>query len=151
VLFSILEIAGQKKLEKFAILNRKPRSRARILMYRTCPIINGRKREDPRKEVRQNVSYVITCVVIPISPQSFWSGVVFKSLRTFQIVVVLRQLRVAISWPAEKRKKRTLLFYNNSITVEQFVVFYFVYNSEISENPGGNSFIKVRISAFSSS
>ena len=30
---SLLGIEGQKKLEKFAILTRKPRSHARILMY----------------------------------------------------------------------------------------------------------------------
>ena len=37
---SLLGIEGQKKLEKFAILTRKPRSRARILIYRTWPICN---------------------------------------------------------------------------------------------------------------
>ena len=36
---SLLGIEGQKKLEKFAILTRKPRSRARILIYRTWPIV----------------------------------------------------------------------------------------------------------------
>ena len=36
---SLLGIEGQKKLEKFAILTRKPRSRARILIYRTWPIL----------------------------------------------------------------------------------------------------------------
>ena len=35
---SHLGIEGQRKLEKFAILTRKPRSRARILIYRTWPI-----------------------------------------------------------------------------------------------------------------
>ena len=45
---SLLGIEGQKKLEKFAILTRKPRSRARILIYRTWPItfslfLNGLK------------------------------------------------------------------------------------------------------------
>jgi len=35
---SLLGIKGQKKLEEFAILTRKPRSRARILIYRTWPI-----------------------------------------------------------------------------------------------------------------
>ena len=35
---SPLGIERQKKLEKFAILNRKPRSHARILIYRTWPI-----------------------------------------------------------------------------------------------------------------
>ena len=35
---SPLGIEGQKKLEKFAILTRKPRSHARILIYRTWPI-----------------------------------------------------------------------------------------------------------------
>ena len=38
---SLLGIEGQKKLEKFAILTRKPRSRARILIYRTWPIVGG--------------------------------------------------------------------------------------------------------------
>ena len=35
---SLLGIEGQKKLEKFAIFTRKPRSRAGILIYRTWPI-----------------------------------------------------------------------------------------------------------------
>ena len=35
---SLLGIEKQKKLEKFAILTRKPRSHARILIYRTWPI-----------------------------------------------------------------------------------------------------------------
>ena len=35
---SLLGIERQKKLEKFAILTRKPRSYARILIYRTWPI-----------------------------------------------------------------------------------------------------------------
>ena len=35
---SLLGIEGQKKLEKFAILTRKPRSHARILICRTWPI-----------------------------------------------------------------------------------------------------------------
>ena len=35
---SLLGIERQKKLEKFAILTRKPRSHARILIYRTWPI-----------------------------------------------------------------------------------------------------------------
>ena len=34
---SPLGIESQKKLEKFAILTRKPRSHARILIYRTWP------------------------------------------------------------------------------------------------------------------
>ena len=34
---SLLGIERQKKLEKFAILTRKPRSHARILIYRTWP------------------------------------------------------------------------------------------------------------------
>ena len=37
---SLLGIEGQRKLEKFAIFTRKPRSHARILIYRTWPIIN---------------------------------------------------------------------------------------------------------------
>ena len=36
---SLLGIERQKKLEKFAILTRKPRSHARILIYRTWPIM----------------------------------------------------------------------------------------------------------------
>ena len=35
---SLLGIDGQRKLEKFTILTRKPRSHARILIYRTWPI-----------------------------------------------------------------------------------------------------------------
>ena len=35
---SLLGIEGQRKLEKFAILTRKPRRHARILIYRTWPI-----------------------------------------------------------------------------------------------------------------
>ena len=38
---SLLGIERQKKLEKFAILTRKPRSHARILIYRTWPIALG--------------------------------------------------------------------------------------------------------------
>ena len=34
----LLGIEGQKKLEKFAILTRKPRSHVRILIYRTWRI-----------------------------------------------------------------------------------------------------------------
>ena len=41
-----LGIEKQKKLEKFAILTRKPRSHVTILIYRTWPI-------SPRKEVRK--------------------------------------------------------------------------------------------------
>ena len=37
---SLLGIAGQKKLEKFAILTLKPRSHARIMIHRTGPISN---------------------------------------------------------------------------------------------------------------
>ena len=37
---SLLGIERQKKLEKFAILTPKPRSHARILIYRTWPIGN---------------------------------------------------------------------------------------------------------------
>ena len=37
---SLLGIEGQRKLEKFAILTQKPRSHARILIYRTWPIGN---------------------------------------------------------------------------------------------------------------
>ena len=38
---SLLGIEGQKVLEKFAILTLKPRSHARILIYRTWPIIRS--------------------------------------------------------------------------------------------------------------
>ena len=38
---SLLGIDGQRKLEKFAILTRKPRSHARILIYRTWSIGEG--------------------------------------------------------------------------------------------------------------
>ena len=41
---SLLGIERQKKLEKFAILTRKPRSHARILIYRTWPILSVAKR-----------------------------------------------------------------------------------------------------------
>ena len=37
---SLLGIERQNKLEKLAILTRKPQSHARILIYRTWPIIN---------------------------------------------------------------------------------------------------------------
>ena len=36
---SLMGIERQNKLEKFAILTRKPRSHARILIYRTWPIL----------------------------------------------------------------------------------------------------------------
>ena len=39
---SLMGIEGQKKVEKFAILTRKPRSHAWILIYRTWPIIMSR-------------------------------------------------------------------------------------------------------------
>ena len=41
VSLSLLGIERQKKLEKFAILTRKPRSHARILIYRTWPIASA--------------------------------------------------------------------------------------------------------------
>ena len=41
---SLLGIEGQRKLEKFAILTRKPRSHARILIYRTWPITSSKQR-----------------------------------------------------------------------------------------------------------
>ena len=40
---SLLGIERQKKLEKFTILTRKPRSHARIWIYRTWPIRNGHR------------------------------------------------------------------------------------------------------------
>ena len=43
---SLLGIEGQKKLEKFAIFTRKPRSLARILIYRTWPIITSQYKAD---------------------------------------------------------------------------------------------------------
>ena len=39
---SLLGIERQEKLEKFAILTRKPRSHVRILIYRTWPIDDAR-------------------------------------------------------------------------------------------------------------
>jgi len=42
---SLLGIEGQKKLEKFVILTRKPRSHVRRLIHRTWPI--GRAGKDP--------------------------------------------------------------------------------------------------------
>ena len=36
---SLLGIERQKKLKKFTILTRKPRSHVRILIYRTWPIL----------------------------------------------------------------------------------------------------------------
>ena len=39
---SLLGIERQKKLEKFVILTRKPRGHARILVYRTWPIKEGK-------------------------------------------------------------------------------------------------------------
>ena len=46
---SLLGIERQKKLEKFAILTRKPRSHARILIYRTWPI---RNKESKNSEIQ---------------------------------------------------------------------------------------------------
>ena len=43
---SLLGIERQKKLKKFTILTRKPRSHVRILIYRTWPI--GKKPESIR-------------------------------------------------------------------------------------------------------
>ena len=40
---SPLGMEGQEKLEKFAILTRKPRNHVRILIYRTWPIENCSK------------------------------------------------------------------------------------------------------------
>ena len=37
---SLLGIERQKKLKKFSILTRRPRSHVRILIYRTWPIVN---------------------------------------------------------------------------------------------------------------
>ena len=39
---SLLEIEGQRKLEKFVILTRKPRSHTRILIYRIIYIASSR-------------------------------------------------------------------------------------------------------------
>ena len=41
---SLLGIERQKKLEKFAILTRKPRSHVRMLIYRTWPITTCKTR-----------------------------------------------------------------------------------------------------------
>ena len=43
---SLLGIERQKKLEKFAVLTRKPRSHVRILIYRTWPIDNNCSKEN---------------------------------------------------------------------------------------------------------
>ena len=40
VFFVAKEIERQEKLEKFAILTRKPRSHVRIFIYRTWPIVS---------------------------------------------------------------------------------------------------------------
>ena len=54
---SLLGIERQKKLEKFAILTRKPRSHARILIYRTWPI-------QSRKQVSCPPLLFLLCVQI---------------------------------------------------------------------------------------
>ena len=51
---SLLGIERQKKLEKFAILTRKPRTHVRILIYRTWPICNTRE-------------YRLTSIIEPIA------------------------------------------------------------------------------------
>ena len=61
---SLLGIEGQKKLEKFAILTRKPRSRARILIYRTWPIRYGKVNIKYMKDYDKNVpSKCIDCIM----------------------------------------------------------------------------------------
>ena len=50
---SLLRIERQKKLEKFAILTRKPRSHARILIYRTWPIVRLHKRKQPYNFIKK--------------------------------------------------------------------------------------------------
>ena len=49
---SPLGIERRKKLEKFAILNRKPRNHVRILIYRTWPIP---KRDLDTKKATPNI------------------------------------------------------------------------------------------------
>ena len=49
---SLLGIERQKKLEKFADLTRKPRSHARILIYRTWPIPEARPSFELVKRMR---------------------------------------------------------------------------------------------------
>ena len=53
---SLLGIEGQKKLEKFAIFTRKPRSHARILIYRTWPIARD------TNVVVDSIVYITACV-----------------------------------------------------------------------------------------
>ena len=59
---SLLGIERQKKLEKFAILTRKPRSHARILIYRTWPINNkqGANVERLKRRVTAKLWVVVT-------------------------------------------------------------------------------------------
>ena len=52
---SLLGIEGQRKLEKFAIFTRKPRSRAGILIYRTWPISADKIKE---KKAYVHVQYL---------------------------------------------------------------------------------------------
>ena len=52
---SLLGIEGQRKLEKFAILTRKPRSHARILIYRTWPIKTKEKVENKTVKTYANL------------------------------------------------------------------------------------------------
>ena len=59
---SLLGIERQKKLEKFAILTRKPRSHARILIYRTWPIRIDFRSQFPRNFIGEK--YSIFCLVV---------------------------------------------------------------------------------------
>ena len=62
---SPLGIEGQKKLEKFTILTRKPRSHARILIYRTWPIASCSNR------FKESVNYMLAIYSILITFKFF--------------------------------------------------------------------------------
>ena len=57
---SLLGIEGQRKLEKFAILTPKPRGHARILIYRTWPIVEAVSKIDASNSVEyfRNCGYL---------------------------------------------------------------------------------------------
>ena len=70
---SLLGIERQKKLEKFAILTRKPRSHARILIYRTWPICSMHGR---RIDFNNQQKIVVTLFVSFLQKRN---GIVFSS------------------------------------------------------------------------
>ena len=75
---SLMGIEGQKKLEKFAILTRKPRSHAWILIYRTWPI-------GPDSDLRNKPGIKLRVV-------QFWSEI---------ILVISNWTRAALSFKFE--------------------------------------------------